>query len=181
MWAGCCFASLCLGFSANCSFIPPPFFAVCFHSGKISYSLLRSCAVAWCPVTLSQAITVATHGYRFPLILRHNLSNWCQSWGPNGKKSWKYPHRQTGSLVDTLKRKKWGLVNVPLQLVISEGGVKPSSHSSLTESFSLSQSHLTPPAHCLSLALYTCSVATMQRKLGVSQPYDVLCIKFQCA
>lgn len=167
--------SVRLSFSVNCSFIPP-FFVVCFHSGKISYSLLRSCTVAWCPVTLSEAITVATHGYRFPLIFRHNLSNWCQSWGPNGKSSENTHIDRHAHLLTLKKKKKRGLVNVALQLVISGGGVKPSSHSSLTESFSLSQSRLTLPTHYSSLALYTCFVPIMQLKLGVSQPFDVGCI-----
>lgn len=169
-----------LSFSVNWSFIPP-FFVVCFHSGKISYSLLRSCTVAWCPVTLSEAITVATHGYRFPLILRHNLSNWCQSWGPNGKSPENTHIDRHAHLLTLKKKKKWGLVNVALQLVISGGGVKPSSHSSLTESFSLSQSRLTLPTYYSSLTLYTCSVPIMQLKLGVSQPFDVACIQWQCA
>lgn len=52
---------------------------------KISSFLPRSCTVARYPVTLSKAITAVTHGYSFPLILRHNLFNWCQSWGPYGE------------------------------------------------------------------------------------------------
>lgn len=56
-------------------------------------------------------------------------------------------------------------------LLSVEGVLKPSSHSSLTESFSLSQSRLTLPAHYSSLALYTCFISIMQLNLGVSQPF----------
>lgn len=68
---------------------PPPiffssffFFVVCVYPSKISSSPLRSRPVARHGVTLSKVITVVTNGYRFPLVLRHNLFNWCQSWGP---------------------------------------------------------------------------------------------------
>lgn len=84
--------------------------------------------VAQYRVTLSKVITVVTHGYRFPLILRRNLFNWCQSWGPYGESPENIHTYRHAHFVDTFKKKnpkqlQQGLVNVVLQLVSIEGGV----------------------------------------------------------
>ena len=97
-------------------------------------------------------------GYSFPLILRHNLFNWCQSWGPYGE-SPENTHTDRHAHLLTLKKKKknlhkcnkilsewcWNLLIYSGRKMRRRGCYcRPSSHSSLTGSFNLSQSRLTP-------------------------------------
>lgn len=61
------------------------FHFVCLHRSKVGSCQWRMCTAAPYPLTLSEVITVSTQACSFPLILRHNLCNWCQSGAPCGE------------------------------------------------------------------------------------------------